>query len=169
MSILPRALDTRLNCLRFAGWETGRWICKDPIGFDGGDTELYCYAGNDPINYIDSFGLAPIHIKIGSSATIAQWGPGWTYDFMTGKLESGDSIAFNTLAGGGWDLFITGSCPDTDYEVGIGIGKHFGIGLTFNSSGKWTGIGMHYGVSAPIVEFPVYVNVSPESVLPTVE
>lgn len=149
--------------------ETGRWICKDPIGFDGGDTELYCYAGNDPINYIDSFGLAPIHIKIGSSATIAQWGPGWTYDFMTGKLESGDSIAFNTLAGGGWDLFITGSCPDTDYEVGIGIGKHFGIGLTFNSSGKWTGIGMHYGVSAPIVEFPVYVNVSPESVLPTVE
>ena len=33
--------------------ETGRWIQKDPIGFEGGDA----YVTNDPINWIDPSGL----------------------------------------------------------------------------------------------------------------
>ena len=36
--------------------QTGRWTCKDPIGFGGGDTCLYGYCGNDPINYFDEDG-----------------------------------------------------------------------------------------------------------------
>ena len=35
----------------------GRWLSKDPIGFDGGDTNLYGYVLNDPINYFDFKGL----------------------------------------------------------------------------------------------------------------
>src|SRR5262249_4543623 len=30
--------------------EIGRWIAKDPIGFAGGDTGLYGYVAQDPIN-----------------------------------------------------------------------------------------------------------------------
>lgn len=37
--------------------ETGRWLSKDPIGFAGGDTNLYGYVINDPINWIDPSGL----------------------------------------------------------------------------------------------------------------
>ena len=37
--------------------ETGRWTAKDPIGFLGGDLDLYGYGLNDPVNWIDPLGL----------------------------------------------------------------------------------------------------------------
>jgi RHS repeat-associated protein len=36
--------------------ETGRWTAKDPIGFDGGDSNLYGYVGQDPVNAVDPRG-----------------------------------------------------------------------------------------------------------------
>jgi RHS repeat-associated protein len=40
--------------------EVGRWLTKDPIGFAGGDTNLYRYAYNDPVNFVDMSGEVPI-------------------------------------------------------------------------------------------------------------
>ncbi len=34
----------------------GRWLSKDPILFEGGDTNLYGYVMNDPVNWIDPTG-----------------------------------------------------------------------------------------------------------------
>jgi uncharacterized protein RhaS with RHS repeats len=52
--------------------EVGRWTAKDPIGFAGGDTDLYGYVLNNPINFIDSFGLAA---QIGSRPLNRRWIP----------------------------------------------------------------------------------------------
>src|SRR5215472_13745199 len=37
---------------------TGRWTAKDPILFAGGDTNLYGYVFDDPLNLIDPQGLS---------------------------------------------------------------------------------------------------------------
>lgn len=36
---------------------TGKWTAKDPIGFEGGDSNLYGYVLGDPVNFIDPNGL----------------------------------------------------------------------------------------------------------------
>ena len=36
--------------------EIGRWTCKDPIGFKGGDSNVYLYCGNEPLKNIDPNG-----------------------------------------------------------------------------------------------------------------
>jgi RHS repeat-associated protein len=44
--------------------KTGRWIAQDPIGFDGGQTDLSQYVGNNPTNATDPSGLqvAPVAV-----------------------------------------------------------------------------------------------------------
>lgn len=53
--------DYNTNLVQFgARWyspEVGRWISKDPIGFAGGDANLYAYVGGNPLNYVDPTGL----------------------------------------------------------------------------------------------------------------
>lgn len=48
---------------------TGRWTAKDPIRFNGGDANLYGYAFNDPVNWIDPDGrlgiVAVIPVVVG--------------------------------------------------------------------------------------------------------
>ena len=50
----------------------GRWTGKDPIGFAGKDTDLYGYVVNDPINFVDPFGLAFSDIIPGIQTAIVQ-------------------------------------------------------------------------------------------------
>ena len=80
--------------------ETGRWTAKDPILFAGGDSNLYGYVLQDPVNQVDPLGLDRTILTPGEGRTIfdgprnGNWGGGrWS----GGK--SGDS---------------TGSAPPTD-------------------------------------------------------
>jgi RHS repeat-associated protein len=53
--------DTQL--IRFGARDydpaTGRWTAKDPIRFDGGDTNLYAYVQQNPVNGTDASGTGP--------------------------------------------------------------------------------------------------------------
>jgi uncharacterized protein RhaS with RHS repeats len=39
---------------------TEKWTAKDPILFEGGDSNLYGYVLGDPVNFVDPVGLAAI-------------------------------------------------------------------------------------------------------------
>ncbi len=59
-------VDTKL--VRFGARDydaqVGRWTAKDPILFAGGDSNLYGYVLNDPVNWVDVNGLLP-HSTLG--------------------------------------------------------------------------------------------------------
>jgi RHS repeat-associated protein len=78
--------DADTNLIRF-GYrdydpEIGRWTVRDPIGFAGGDTNLYGYVLNDPMNWIDPTGLIVVdstpaavrHYVMGDGSPVT-WGP----------------------------------------------------------------------------------------------
>jgi RHS repeat-associated protein len=44
--------------------QTGRWTAKDPIKFSGGDSNIYGYVLNDPVNAIDANGKIPAAIAV---------------------------------------------------------------------------------------------------------
>ena len=53
--------DPETGLVRFGARDydpvVGRWTSKDPIRFDGGQTNIYVYGGNDPVNRLDPSGL----------------------------------------------------------------------------------------------------------------
>ena len=59
--------------------EVGRWTAKDPILFAGGNTDLYGYVLNDPINLIDPFGLELADIIPGIRKALVEGTKGGSY------------------------------------------------------------------------------------------
>ena len=53
---------------------TGKWTAKDPIDFGGGDLNLLGYTGQDPVNWVDPWGLGGIGLSYGGAVT-ERWSP----------------------------------------------------------------------------------------------
>ncbi len=61
------------NLNRWYDAKTGRWLSQDPIGFEGGDANLYRYVGNDPGNGVDPRGLADSALGSTSGTVVGRW------------------------------------------------------------------------------------------------
>ena len=88
---------------------TGKWTAKDPIGFDGGDTNLYGYVLGDPVNYIDPKGLMSKKFFQGSGESL---------------LEKDFCIAYKKYGSRGCDITAgtarAGCAPDdTDCRITV--------------------------------------------------
>jgi len=87
--------DTGLVRFGFRDYEpdVGRWTAKDPILFTGGDTDLYGYCLNDPVNLVDFWGLYTFQQFLQETATYS--GIFATASFLT----PGGQTAFIVFAG----------------------------------------------------------------------
>ncbi len=106
--------DTQL--VRFSARDydatTGRWTVKDPIGLGGGQTNLYTYVNNDPINRIDPSGLEEAVAGEEEDAS-----PTWR-DRVGGLIDMGLDKLKNKVKG---LLCLGPACLSTDKpEISVG-------------------------------------------------
>ena len=89
---------------RYYDAKIGRFISKDPIGFAGGDVNVYGYVGNSPTNWVDPWGLAQA-----------------IFDPNTGTItivDNNGNILGQFPAGNNTDSRSEGSIPAGTYPVG---------------------------------------------------
>lgn len=91
--------------------ETGRWTSKDPILFGGGDTNLFGYVQNDPVNFIDPEGKFPLPLILGALAGIF-----YATDTDTPGAAQDEMIGVPMAAAGGW-MAGGGICKATDTSI----------------------------------------------------
>lgn len=137
----------------------GRFISKDPIGFAGGDVNLYGYVQNNPVSRIDPLGLWYIDINVtggsGKGGTVGvQIGPSGVYVYggvgygsgggasvtlNTGEPSSGFSVNATTSGGTGtvgglaslsYDSSGLSKTGNTLGTAGVGWGVGFGAAVT---------------------------------------
>lgn len=96
---------------RYYDPQAGRFISEDPIGFAGGDVNLYGYVTNNPINRIDPWGLKTWQIGFGFNA-----------GGLVGSTKSVGIIIGHNPKTGDWDIGV--------YATG-GAGLHGGASASF--------------------------------------
>lgn len=141
--------------------ELGRWTAKDPIGFNGGLTNLYGYVGNDPVNAVDPNGQiawvvgglvigGTVNIayqlatngtiewsQVGVSALAGAASGGVSSLIGVSSLRIGGMIAANAVANGSISAAATAFQNWIDYKsILCGVGTSFGWGaFTGGASG----------------------------------
>lgn len=156
------------------------------ILFNGGDTNLYGYVMNDPVNGIDPSGLRVFYVGIGLGASLAgspgsgsgqsvnaSWGIGldtsdWT-PFKYNSQVTGTDYTFGGFAGGGFSVGyypgnrsqFSGAGSSSNTCAGIGFeGGGFGITESSGLKGVQFDIfGPGFGLNANRVQ--TFTNVSP--------
>jgi RHS repeat-associated protein len=123
--------DTKLVRFGFRDYDpdVGRWTAKDPIGFAGGDVNLYGYVLNDPVNRIDPLGLWTFAMRLNFTLIFYDITFSAVLDeqlniAIQSTVAFGFSISLGASIGGTWTNAPTTACLE---GVGTSIGAALSI------------------------------------------
>ncbi len=136
--------DTKLTHFGFREYDafTGKWTSKDPLLFGGGDSNLYGYVLNDPVNLVDpegqTFTAAAGAVAGGiAGGIVGGFGSWWNGGKWNGSFW--DGAAVGTIGGA-----VAGFCAGMGNLPGASAGWDLiGIGadLTINATQGLMGAG----------------------------
>ena len=86
--------DTKLTRFGYRDYDasTGKWTAKDPIGFDGGDTNLYGYVLGDPVGFVDPSGLVPLKLLLPLFPMVK-----YTYEELDDMINGKDKLEMQKM------------------------------------------------------------------------
>ena len=129
----------------------GRWTAKDPIFFSGGNTDLYGYCLNDPMNLVDPEGLWGLQLDLSSMGLDVSLP---LYDSEKGYFGAPRFGVSTSLGGAGleftYDNPLSSACSNTTKEDIYGtfspISKYLGFGFTKDFSKGSVNVGVGVGL-----------------------
>ncbi|MBC7352834.1 MAG: RHS repeat-associated core domain-containing protein [Thermogutta sp.] len=171
----PFDSDTQLqnNLNRWYDASVGRWLSKDPIGFAGGDGNLYRYVKNDPLEALDPDGNVVRGVIIGGGFSFAVGGCVYVYSvsdplgnaaiILARRLGVGVELSIGAqgfISQGTVSEFLKGFSVDISGGVGViwgqvGLNPHSGWGCGVRISVPWVPhwifkVGISGGVTAVV-------------------
>jgi len=97
---------------RYYDPQVGRFISEDPIGLDGGDVNLYVYAGNNPIMGVDPWGMcmqndwvSTILGTTGAISSLIQFALTYTPGMQVAGAAAGFVNIGINLSSSGWSYY----------------------------------------------------------------
>ncbi len=170
--------DTGLVRFGFRDYDpdVGRWTAKDPILFAGGDTDLYGYVLNDPVNLIDPDGLRTYAGRINLTFFLADVTIGVVADDKGNiGLQFTAAIGFSLSAGVTAGGTVTNApCINSLEGIGTSAGAAFNIpgfvpGASAEVNKVWTGgpfdegkPGVYEGIDVGILGVGVGLPATPQ-------
>jgi len=159
---------------RWYSSEVGRFISEDPVGFGGGDANLYGYVWNQPLLFRDSLGLRNDPITTAVSSPDVQEGFSFaaqtlsdpaTRTAVASAAVGGAAVAKTTgaaaVAYGGTSVAAAGALPVVAV-VGGGFAIGYGIGTGATAVGNYTAsLPSNPFVTGPLNPFAIWNGVSP--------
>ena len=153
---------------RYYDAATGRFLQKDPIGFDGGQTNLYAYVRNNPVNRIDAEGLGgrrgpgdrgfltPVEAQQRAAEEVSWWDKAeaawYAFDKLApaipgvGDVAFGSKVVCTAIISG----IQEGQWSEAGKEIAVETGKWaFGKYTALNgaaefAAGLWTDLGVDF-------------------------
>ena len=119
---------------RYYDPQVGRFISEDPIGFDGGDVNLYAYVANNPVIFVDPEGLFNIVVNDPGGRNGPTYGGTIT---VTGN--NGQSV---TVSGSSWP-------NPTNSNPGIASGAYDAVYSPTGHQGRFPGVRLENGNAIP--------------------
>jgi len=112
-----------------------RFISEDPIGFAGGDANLYAYVRNSPLGLVDPLGLSYIDVNF----TIGYWG-GVTFGAMADGCATYPYLGLGAMTPGvGGSFTGSSSTPSPGLNVAgqVNVIYSYQRGYGFGKNGGW--------------------------------